>query len=419
MALFAVVQPFRENRSMPWVLHILGEDAERESVSLPDTGTVVVGRSRSCDVRLHGDLISREHCRLHCSDECWSVEDLGSRNGTYVNGERVKQAALRTGDRIYVGRMLLRIVSLTTSDSGQDEQREKGSSQDSIAPQKETAKRLGRRYDLGEMFHQGATGAFYRATDIQSDRPVCVKVLARHATENDADLKRFVRGLRSAAELHHPNIVQVYHAGKTREGSWWLASEYVDGPSVRQLASKVGVGRMLPPARVLAIARDVTEALRAASQRQIIHRNIKPDNILLTKDEVAKLNNFTLARGVVLNTLQQITVSGELVGDLAYMAPELMEPGEQGDCRADLYGLGACLYVLLTGRPPHTGRGKVDLIEKVRHDEPVPPSKYNLSVGGPLEGVVLKCLAKSPTDRSNSPDELATELERIAKFRTI
>jgi len=96
-----------------------------------------------------------------------------------------------------------------------------------------------------------------------------------------------------------------------------------------------------------------------------------------------------------------------------------MEPGEQRDCRADLYGLGAYLHVLLIGRPPHTGRGWVDLIERVRHDDPVPPSKHKLSVGGPLDGVVLKCLAKSPTDRFNSPDELAAELKRIAKSRTL
>jgi len=402
---------------MPWILHVPGEKGKRERVSLPSTGTVVVGRGRQCDVRLADTAISREHCRLHFRGGCWSVEDLASSNGTCVNGERVERAVLRSGDRIELGGVELQLVTVAVPDPREGEGHERGRRQESAAGRKEDERLIGRRYKLGEAFHQGATGVFYHARDVELNRPACLKILARHVAENEADLKRFVRGIRSAATLQHPNIVAVYHAGKMRKGAWWLASEYVDGPSVRQLASEVGVGNMLAPSRVLAIALDVAAALEAAHQRQIIHRNIKPDNVLLAKEGVAKLNNFTLARGVVLSTLQQITVSGELVGDLAYMAPEMTEPGAEADCRADLYGLGACLYVLLTGRPPFTGRSKVDLIRKIRRDDPVPPSKHNLSVGGPLEGVVLKCLAKSPTDRFNSPRELAKELRRLGKFR--
>ncbi len=124
-------------------------------------------------------------------------------------------------------------------------------------------------------------------------------------------------------------------------------------------------------------------------------------------------------RGVVLMTMQRITESGELVGDLAYMPPERIEPHGGADCRSDLYSLGACLYTLLSGRPPFSGRGTVDLIERIRHDEPVPPSKFNLSVPGPLESLVLKCLAKNPEDRFRSPMEFREELSRVARFQGV
>ncbi|MBI3461941.1 MAG: protein kinase [Planctomycetes bacterium] len=120
---------------------------------------------------------------------------------------------------------------------------------------------------------------------------------------------------------------------------------------------------------------------------------------------------------VVLTTLQRITSSGELVGDLAYMAPERTEPDGVVDCRSDIYSLGACLYALLAGRPPFTGRGTVHLIEMIRNESPVPPSRIYLSVPGPLEGIVLKCLAKSPTDRFQSPMELREELARVAQYQ--
>jgi serine/threonine-protein kinase len=216
--------------------------------------------------------------------------------------------------------------------------------------------------------------------------------------------------------LQHPNIVQLYRAGNCN-GQWWLAMEYVDGPSLRQVVAKYGVGNMLSPKQVLNTARNLATALEVAYERQVIHRNIRPENILLTKDGVAKLSDCALTRGVVLNTLQRITSTSELVGDLAYMAPERTDPDGTIDCRSDIYALGTCLYTLLTGRPPFTGRGTVQLIERIRHDEPVPPSRINLSVPGPLEAIVMRCLAKSPTDRFQTPMALREELARVARFQ--
>ena len=281
-----------------------------------------------------------------------------------------------------------------------------------------TGRTLEVRYELAELIHQGSTGTFFRAGDLKHRRTVCLKLLSDSVSKDEPALKRFVRGVRTAAKLQHPNIVQLYHAGQS--GSrWWLAMEYVDGLSLRQVVAKHGVGNMLAPAKVLGIARDIIAALEVAYERHILHRNIKPENILLTKRGVAKLSDFSLVRGVVLTTLQRITGSSELVGDLAYMAPERTDQGAVVDGRSDIYALGACLYTLLAGRPPFTGRGTVDLIQRIRNEAPVPPSRINLSIPGPLEGVVLKCLAKSPTDRFQSPMKLREELARVARFQDL
>jgi serine/threonine-protein kinase len=350
----------------------------------------------------------------------WKVADLGSRNGIRVNGQRVAEARLCEGDILSLGGVRLMLTAAPTTeppDVGRTAREPPDAGPPTeVPPGGSPGRLLARRYRLQELFHQGATGSFYRGFDTQAKRTVCVKVLAAHVAADEAQLRRFVRGVRAAARLRHRNIVSLYQAGRSRT-DWWLAMEHVDGPSARRLAADVGVGNMLSPRRVFEIACDVAAALDAAFTRQVLHRNLRPDSILLTRQGTAKLGNFTLARGVVRDTLDQVTSTTGLVGDLAYMAPELTQPDGFADCRADLYGLGACLYALLTGRPPFTGTGTVDLLERVRREAPVPPSRINLAVPAPLEAIVLKCLAKSPTDRYASPAELGAELARAGRYQ--
>lgn len=423
--------------NMSFVLRLLRGEAPGEQYLLSEPGPVLVGRAPDCTIQLRDQRVSRQHCRLSFQQGHWSIEDLQSRSGTIVNGRNVHRADLRDGDTILLGDTRLQLRMHTEAAAQARAAPEAGTAAgnaagaagdpDSAGAQGVAGKSeggggsagspqlVGRRYEMGPLLHHGSTGDFYRARDIETGQTVCLKLLAGSVAAADAELQRFVRGVRTAAKLQHPNIVQLYRAGKS--GShWWLAMEYADGPSVRQLVERYGVGNMLAPARVVAIARDVVAALEAAYERQVLHRNIKPDNILLTKAGVAKLSNFSLARGVVLTTLQRITGTGELVGDLAYMAPERTDPGGEVDCRSDIYALGGCLYLLLTGRPPFTGRGPVELIEHVRNDLPEPPTRYHLAVPRPLEALVLKCLAKSPAERYQTPMQLRAELVSVEKF---
>ena len=173
----------------------------------------------------------------------------------------------------------------------------------------------------------------------------------------------------------------------------------------------------MPQLQVYRCALDLVAALQAANAHQILHRNIKPDTVLFTKDNVAKLSNFTLARAIRPRANDQVTAPGEAVTDLAYTAPEQIDPDATLDVPCDIYGLGACIYTALTGRPPLAGTGFADLLKRVRTEVPAPPSKYVLGVSGPLEGIVMKCLSKSPTDRFNSPQELGRELHRAGMYQ--
>jgi hypothetical protein len=410
-------------------------------IALVGRGPIVLGRDRSCGIRVDDAKISRRHCAFTFRDAAWHVEDLKSTNGTQLNDRPIHAAMLTDGDIVAVGRVRL---EFSAKAPGEARPKHAATTQEYVArtgddfwgsagdgatgelpqlpfihtPPGHRAGLLGGRYELGSVIHQGSAGTFVKARDVKSNRVVCVKLLAKRLTTEDAELKRFVRGVQTAAKLQHPNVVQLYRAGRsTARKQWWLAMEFVDGPSLRQVLCDYGVGNMLAPAKVLAIAREIAAALEGAYEKQVLHRNIRPENILLTKSGTAKLSDFALTRGVVLTTLQRITGSNELVGDLAYMAPERTDPDGIIDCRSDLYALGACLYTLLAGRPPFTGRGTVDLIERIRHDVPQPPGRFNLSVPGPLEGVVMKCLAKSPVERFQSPSNLREELVRVSRFQ--
>ncbi len=417
---------------MTWYIHIQRDDGDGIHCRLPTVKPILIGREDECNIRIMGPRVSRKHCQLEYTQGQWTASDLGSRNGTKINGKKVREAVVREGDELRVGDAFISIIDQAEEESRSiviaipadsasmslvDEgvQLEISEDEPSDVEPPSTGASLEDRYELDSPFHSGATGLFYRALHKRMNRHVCVKILAQRYTENEDDLKRLLRGVKTASVLHHPNIVQIHDAGQSKDGNWWLAMEYVDGPSARSLAADVGIGKMLSPERVMAIGRDIATAMQVSYERQIVHRNITPDNILLTMDGVAKLSNFTLARGVVLETLHQITAASETVGELAYLAPEATEPDQPIDCRVDIYGLGACMYVLLTGKPPFVGRGKVDVIEKIRHEEPVAPSKHNLSIAAPLEGFVMKCLEKKLTDRYPNPQAILEELERIEK----
>jgi serine/threonine-protein kinase len=256
-------------------------------------------------------------------------------------------------------------------------------------------------------------GIVYKAWHLRLQRPVAVKMLLAGAYAQPHELERFLREAETVAGLRHANIVQVHEAGDV-DGRPYFTMEFVEGGS---LAQKLA-GTPLPAAQAAILVAAVAEAVHAAHQRGVVHRDLKPGNILLTADGAPKISDFGLARQ--LAGAAGLTQSGAPVGTPSYMAPEQAE-GKSRDVgpAADTYALGAILYELLTGRPPFRAETAAETLRQVIDQDPVPPSRLNARVPRDLETVCLKCLRKQPQSRYATAAALAEDLRRFLRGEAI
>jgi len=263
---------------------------------------------------------------------------------------------------------------------------------------------------------RGQSGMVFKGQDTRADRAVALKVLWPEFSRHEEEVQRFVRAMKTTLPLRHPNLVALCGAGKT--GNYcWIAMEYVDGESLTQVIQRIGAAGMLDWRNALRVAIHVGRALDFAESHQIIHRNIKPSNILIQhSDKLTKLGDLMLAKALEGVMAKDVTRPGELLGDVAYMAPERTRGGGAVDGRSDLYGLGATVYAVLTGRPPFSALALPELIQKIRSAEPEKPKKYQLSIPDLFQGAVMKLLAKRPEDRYQTAAELLEDLKRVGRF---
>jgi serine/threonine protein kinase len=271
-------------------------------------------------------------------------------------------------------------------------------------------------YRLDEIITMGHSAMVFLGTDTKKNRRVAVKVLTPDLSRSEEQKERFVRAMKTMLPIKHPNIVRLYNAGK--KGPFcWAAMEYIDGESLISVIDRIGVEGMLDWRDVWRVAMHVGSALAEAYDHQIIHRNVTPTNIMRRKsDKVSVLGDLMLAKGLQGALAQQVTQPGQLIGDLPYMSPERTHSDAEVDCRSDLYGLGATLYALLTGRPPVDGEVLPILVKNVREQIPESPKKYQLAVNDLFADAVMKLLEKRPEDRYQTPGALLKDLERIGKF---
>jgi len=395
-----------------------GQDVGRV-ISL-GSGATSLGRSTKAQLQL-GDLsISRQHCMFDVDGDAVEISDAGSSSGTFVNSEPVMRQRLKSGDEIRVGNTTLRIYIRSTDEQGTlpvDPNVSAPKGNDTRLPDL-TGTTL-HDYSITRCLGEGRSGVVYLAHDTKKDRNVAVKVLKPEVSENQEGMQRFVRAMKTMFVVRHENLVRIYNAGRSN-GLVWVAMEYVDGESMDQVIARIGTAGMLDWEYAFRVAVHSARALEAAAEHNIIHRNIRPENILMREaDGVVKIGDTMFAKALEGSMAKQITQPGQLIGDLAYMAPEQTSHAESADGRSDIYSLGATCYALLTGRPPFEAHSFPALLEKVRNEAPEPAKNYQLSINDLFAGTISRMLEKRPEDRYKNPTALLKDLNRVATFANV
>jgi eukaryotic-like serine/threonine-protein kinase len=255
------------------------------------------------------------------------------------------------------------------------------------------------RYELRGQIGSGGMGHVYLAHDEVLDRDVALKLLKARYAENKEFVEHFRREAKSAASISHPHIVPVFDGGETGDGTYFIAMEYLSGGTLKDL---IASGRRLPPRAVVEVALEMAEALQAAHRRGVIHRDIKPRNILITDSGHVKVADFGIARAAEATTISDFE---GILGSAKYMSPE-QAAGERVGPASDLYSMGVVLYEMLTGKVPFEIETPADV--PVEHADGSPPhlKEVNPRVPGDMDALVMKLLASDPEDRYASATQL-------------
>jgi eukaryotic-like serine/threonine-protein kinase len=274
-------------------------------------------------------------------------------------------------------------------------------------------RRLGGRYELAEALGYGGMAEVYRGRDVRLGRDVAVKVLRAELARDPSFLARFRREAQAVASLNHPAIVSVYDTGEDEldppHGPTvpYIVMEFVEGRTLRDVLHDEG--RVLPT-RALEIVAEVCEALEYSHQAGIVHRDIKPGNVMLNRTGDVKVMDFGIAR-VLASTASTMTQTAAVIGTAQYLSPEQAR-GEHVDARSDVYSTGCLLYELLAGTPPFTGDSAVAVAYQHVRQDAVPPSTYDADVSPALDAIVLKAMAKNPANRYQSAAEMQADVRR-------
>lgn len=274
-------------------------------------------------------------------------------------------------------------------------------------------------FEIGPMLAAGNTGAVFRARDTtKPGRAVAFQVL-RPELCGDQDKERFAKTMTVVRGLRHPTLVRVYGAGKNGP-YFWIAMKYVVGENLAARIQRTGVAGRLDWRNTYLVAVSLARALHEAHEHGIIHRNLKPANVMIrASDRKALLGDWSRARPFAGAKVEPLPWPGQLVGDLTYLAPEQTQPGRVEDVKCDFYGLGATLYTLLAGRPPFEA-GTVDkMVEKIRGEEPPRPKEFQLAIPEAFGGMVMRLLAKRTDVRFQTSRDMLKELERVSKIHQL
>ncbi len=401
---------------------------EGKETELKPGVSVTLGTDPSCTLSFPGAPgVEGTHCVIRALKQGgFGVKDLGSQEGTYVNGKRVRVARLSPGDLLRVGSVTLEVldgepekkpISATSGKEAREEEksappprRPKGK----LPPRKRDLERVGTEiggYKILEFLGRGGMGTVYRALQVSLQREVALKLLRRERTKDPAFVEDFVREARAAARFNHPNVVHVYDVG--HEGDvYFYSMELMDRGSLEEELAERG---KLPWEEALKVIRDAARGLRYAEEMGVVHRDIKPDNLMRNSQGMTKIADLGLAAAT-----GETSEGGEgeekkkIFGTPHFISPEQAR-GEAVDVRSDIYSLGCTFYRLVTGKTPFQGETVREILKKHFTEEPEPASQAEPSVPEAVSRVIQKMMAKDPADRHQSAQELLADLDGLAK----
>lgn len=391
----------------------------QQAVAPLEADPTVIGRGNDAAVRIVGDGVSRRHARLHRDPTGnWWISDLQSRNGTLVNGFAIDQRMIEVGDKIGIGSFEITVSDAPTASrlvSSRVSPRQAAGSVPERAPQ-----RLG-GYEILRELGRGGMGAVYLARQVSLNRRVAVKVMNPQWSANPVFLQRFTREAFAAAQLVHHNIVQIYDIGRHDNVSFF-SMEYVEGLSLGDMLKTQG---RIEPIECAGYILQAARGLKFAHDQGMIHRDIKPDNLMLNKEGVIKVADLGLVKSPgsdqAIRAAPESSASGsadvettsvnEAMGTPAYMAPEQAVDAARVDRRADVYSLGCTFYKLVTGRPMFDARTADAMMDMHAEQQPVAPHDIAPDVPADLGAIILKMVEKNPADRHQNMAALIADLE--------
>jgi serine/threonine-protein kinase len=278
-----------------------------------------------------------------------------------------------------------------------------------------TPEHLSDRYELGDILGFGGMSEVHLARDVRLHRDVAVKVLRADLARDPSFYLRFRREAQNAAALNHPSIVAVYDTGEAETPTGplpYIVMEYVEGVTLRDIVHTDGP---LPPRRAIEIIADACQALNFSHTAGIIHRDVKPANIMISSTNAVKVMDFGIARAIADSS--SVTQTAAVIGTAQYLSPEQAR-GDPVDARSDVYSLGCVLYEILTGDPPFTGDTPISVAYQHVREDPIPPSERHEGISPELDAVVLKALAKNPENRYQTAAEMRADLVRVHNGET-
>ena len=358
---------------------------------------VVIGRSSKNLICVEDVLMSRRHAIVYYIDEKWVVEDLDSRNGILVNNNKKKKMVIKYGDEIQIGHTKLVFQK---------------------SPRGILAGKTVAGYTFLEKIGQGGMGEVYRAHQKSLNRIVAIKVLIRKKKKDDTAINNFIDEARKAGSLNHPNIIQVHDVGQTPEGLVYFSMEYIDGFSLKKwILDHYQTDKPLPISTLCNIFAKTAEALQYAHVMGLIHRDIKPDNIMLTNTGEVKVADL----GIALKIETESGSKGEgdemkknsgVIGTPHYIAPEqiLQRPA---DGRLDIYSLGATAYHAFSGYTVFNGKNAKEIIKAHVRVPPTPITDLNHDIPEEIGRIIMKMLEKKPSDRYHQAKDVADAFREV------